>query len=74
MTAQEMWLHRVRPAAGPGRLNAGNGAAGRGPSRHAGRPNLVELGLDRDILAAARFDRFTIVPELDPATFRINLV
>ena len=37
-----------------------------------GGRNLAALGLDEDILAAARIDRFTIVPELDPLAFRIR--
>jgi 2-phosphosulfolactate phosphatase len=38
-----------------------------------GGANLVALGLDRDILAAARVDRFQGVPEYDPAGGRIRL-
>ena len=30
------------------------------------------LGLDDDILAAARIDRFDLVPRLDPQTMRIR--
>jgi len=70
ITAQEMWLHKFALPAGPGGRNT--------PSRSgwaevlsdtAGGQNLVELGLDADILAAARIDRFDIVPEFDPLTF-----
>ena len=39
----------------------------------AGGQNLLALGLEKDILAAAQIDRFARVPELDPATFRIRL-
>ncbi len=34
---------------------------------------LVSLGLEEDILAAARIDRFSIVPELDRETMRIRV-
>ena len=72
ITAQEMWLHKFA-------LPLALGAERLEPERLAealrdtpGGRNLVELGLDADILAAARIDRFAIVPELDPATFRIR--
>jgi 2-phosphosulfolactate phosphatase len=39
-----------------------------------GGQNLVSLGLDRDILAAAQIDRFAIVPQFNPETSRIQLV
>ena len=43
--------------------------------RHSlGGKNLVSLGMDRDILAAARIDRFAIVPRFDPETSRIEVV
>lgn len=38
-----------------------------------GGQKLAALGLAEDIEAAAQLDRFPIVPELDPATFRITL-
>ncbi len=43
--------------------------------RHSlGGKNLVSLGMDRDILAAARIDRFAVVPRFDPETSRIEVV
>lgn len=39
--------------------------------RTQGGRNLVAIGLDRDIEAAARVDRFAIVPELDPRRWAI---
>jgi len=43
--------------------------------RHSlGGKNLVSLGLDRDILAAARIDRFAIVPKFDPETSCVQVV
>jgi 2-phosphosulfolactate phosphatase len=43
--------------------------------RHSlGGKNLVALGMDRDILAAARIDRFAIVPIFDPETFCVQVV
>jgi 2-phosphosulfolactate phosphatase len=38
-----------------------------------GGANLIALGLDRDILAASRLDRFQGVPQFDPASGRIRL-
>ena len=37
-----------------------------------GAKNLLALGRDADILAAAQIDKFTGVPELDPKEFRIR--
>jgi 2-phosphosulfolactate phosphatase len=37
-----------------------------------GGKNLVELGLQADILAAAQVDRFRQLPELEPRSFRIG--
>lgn len=37
-----------------------------------GGQNLLGIGLDEDILAAAQLDRFDCVPELDPQTMRIE--
>jgi 2-phosphosulfolactate phosphatase len=43
--------------------------------RHTlGGQNLVSLGFERDILAAARIDRFAIVPQYDPETSHITIV
>jgi len=39
-----------------------------------GGKNLVAVGLQRDILAAAQIDRFTIVPHFNPNTSRIQLM
>jgi 2-phosphosulfolactate phosphatase len=39
-----------------------------------GGKNLVELGLDCDILCASQIDRFQIVPQFNPKTSRIQLV
>ena len=39
----------------------------------AGGKNLVAIGMEKDILAAARIDRFATVPELDPEKTRIRL-
>ncbi len=72
ITAQEMWLHKFA-------LPLALGAETLEPERlaevlcdTAGGQNLVDLGLEADILAAARIDRFDVVPELDPVTFRIR--
>jgi phosphosulfolactate phosphohydrolase-like enzyme len=36
-----------------------------------GGRNLIALGLERDIVAAAQIDKFRIVPELDTQSWRI---
>ncbi|HLA84815.1 MAG TPA: 2-phosphosulfolactate phosphatase [Thermoguttaceae bacterium] len=37
-----------------------------------GGQNLIDAGLDHDILTAAQLDRFDLVPEMDPATMWIT--
>jgi len=39
-----------------------------------GAQNLIALGMDADILAAAQVDRFNVLPRLDLKTFRITKV
>ncbi len=72
VTARESWLHAFA-------LPQTLGAELLGPERLAerlrkslGAQNLIALGLDDDILAAAQVDRFDLVPRLDPETFRIR--
>lgn len=72
ITAQEMWLHKFA-------LPLSLGAETLEPQRLTetlsstpGGHVLAAVGLDKDILAAARIDRFDIVPELDPLTLRIR--
>jgi 2-phosphosulfolactate phosphatase len=73
MTSREFWLHNVTLPKGSDaqpseselliqRLRASRGAR-----------NLLRLGLDDDIVAAAQIDRFACVPRFDPATHRIRL-
>ena len=71
IAAEELWLHTFA-------LPLALGAETLEPERLAevlydtpGGRNLAALELDEDILAAAQIDRFAVVPELDPATFRI---
>jgi 2-phosphosulfolactate phosphatase len=72
ITAREYWL-------GAFALPQALGAEPLSPERLAaelrktlGARNLLALGLDDDILAAARLDRFDLVPRLDPETLRIR--
>ena len=74
ITAREAWLHSFA-------LPRALGAEPLEPERLAGElqksaggRNLMELGREADILAAARIDEFQCVPELDPEKFRIRLV
>ncbi len=72
MTARETWLHAfgLPQALGAEPLAAERLAAELRKSQ--GGQNLIGLGLDDDILAAAHLDRFDIVPRLDPKTQRIR--
>ena len=74
ITARETWLHSFA-------LPRALGAEPLEPERLAaqlrksvGGRRLVALGMEEDILAAARIDRFKSVPELDPEKLRIRLV
>lgn len=73
MTAREYWLKRfavpraigaepIEPERLEGELRQTRGAK-----------NLIELGYDDDILAAARVDQFKGVPELDRESFSVRL-
>ena len=72
MTARETWLNAFA-------LPQALGAEPLAPDRLAerlrnslGAKNLLALGLDADIAAAARIDSMDVVPRLDPQTFRIG--
>jgi 2-phosphosulfolactate phosphatase len=72
ITAREFWRHSfaLPQALGAEPLPAEVLAAA---LREApGGRNLVEIGLDADILAAAHIDRFQAVPELDTGDFQIR--
>jgi 2-phosphosulfolactate phosphatase len=73
ITARETWLHAFA-------LPLALGAEPLNPDQLAdelrkslGGRHLMELGLEDDILAAARIDRFDIVPRLDPESMRIRV-
>jgi 2-phosphosulfolactate phosphatase len=72
LTAWETWKHAFP-------LPQSLGAEELPPERLAARlrdslggANLVAIGLEEDILAAAQIDRFDVVPALDPKTMRIR--
>jgi len=74
ITAREAWLHSFA-------LPRALGAEPLEPERlaaelqkSAGGRNLVNVGLEADILTASRIDQFQSVPELDPEKLRIRLV
>lgn len=73
LTARETWLHSFA-------LPRAIGAEPLEPERLAkqlsdspGGKNLLEIGLEEDILAAAQIDRFSSVPELDTEENRIRV-
>jgi 2-phosphosulfolactate phosphatase len=72
ITAREMWLNRFA-------LPQSLGVEPLDPyllvgelQKTLGAQNLIALGLDDDIFAAAQIDRFDLVPRFDPKTFRIT--
>jgi 2-phosphosulfolactate phosphatase len=72
LTARETWLSTFA-------LPQALGAEPLAPERLAerlrkslGAKNLLALGLDADVLAAAQLDSMDVVPRLDPQTFRIS--
>jgi 2-phosphosulfolactate phosphatase len=72
LTARETWLSAF---ALPQALGAEPLAADRLAERlrrSLGAQNLLALGLDADIVAAAQIDSMDVVPRLDPQTFRIG--
>ena len=72
-TAREYWLHSF---ALPRRWGPSRCRRRRSPSNCetvAGGRNLVQIGLEADILTAAQIDRFGDVPELDPRDGRLRL-
>jgi 2-phosphosulfolactate phosphatase len=73
LTARESWLAAFTSEQAVGRQPIDPPALAKVLQESAGGQNLLSLGLERDILAAAQVDRFRRVPELDPGTFRIRL-
>jgi len=73
VTARENWVSSfaVPYAIGAEPLNAD--LLARELRKSLGGRNLTAVGLDDDIHTAAELDRFSVVPELDPRTFRIHL-
>jgi 2-phosphosulfolactate phosphatase len=72
ITAREQWksLFSIPAGAGSDRLDPGELAEQLSNSQ--GGRNLKAIGLEKDILAAARIDRLAIAPELDLKTLRIQ--
>jgi len=74
ITAREAWLHSfaLPRAVGAEPLEPERLAAEL--QKSAGGRCLMDLGQEKDILAAARIDQFKTVPEMDPEKLRIRLV
>lgn len=72
-TAREFWMNRfaVPHAIGAEPIEPERLESELRKSR--GAKNLIDLGYDEDILAAARVDQFKGVPELDRETFSVHL-
>jgi 2-phosphosulfolactate phosphatase len=74
VTAQEFWLRCFATPQTVGAEPFDEDRLVKELRNSLGGKNLVELGLDDDIRAAAQLDRFGSVPVLDPQSFRIRLL
>ena len=72
ITAREFWLNSFALPQAIGAEPLGSERLAEQLRKSRGGRNLVALGMDDDILAAAQIDRFDIVPRLDPTTMRIR--
>jgi 2-phosphosulfolactate phosphatase len=73
ITAREFWLHSFSLPHALGAEPIEPERLARELSKSPGGKNLVALGLEDDILAAAQIDRFDSAAELDARTMRIRL-
>ena len=74
VTAREAWLHRFALPRALGAEPLEPELLAKQLRTSSGGKVLVSLGMDDDILTAARIDQFRGVPELDPKKRRIRLV
>ena len=72
MTARETWLHSFSLPQALGAEVLDPDLLASELRKSLGAQNLLSLGLDNDILAAAWISRFDIVPKLDTKTMRIS--
>lgn len=72
ITARETWLSAFGVPQALGAESPAGEPLASVLRRSLGGRNLLELGLDDDIFAAAQIDRFDVVPLLDPQTFQIR--
>ena len=73
VTARESWISSFAPPLALGAEPVDPELLAAQLRETIGGRNLTAVGLEADILTAARLDRFPSVPELDPQTFRIRL-
>ena len=74
IAACELWRHTLEITRTPATEPPGPEPLAKILRHSLGGKNLVSLGMDRDILAAVRIDRFAIVPQFDPETSCIEVV
>lgn len=74
ITARENWNTAFPGPAGMGVEPLGPEPLAAELTKSLGGQHLTAVGLEADILDAARLDRFSSVPELDPAELRIRLL
>ncbi len=73
IAARDLWLHTLTNIRTPGTELTMPERLAKNLQNSLGGENLVRVGLERDILAAAQIDRFAIVPRFDPRTSCIQL-
>ncbi len=73
VASREFWLHSMTPPEGSNAAPSESGLLIERLRASRGARNLLRLGLDDDIVAAAQVDRFACVPQFDPAAHRIRL-
>ena len=67
MRRERFWLHSMTPPEGSNAAPSESGLLIERLRASRGARNLLRLGLDDDIVAAAQVDRFACVPQFDPA-------
>jgi phosphosulfolactate phosphohydrolase-like enzyme len=72
VTARENWLAAFATPMAVGAEKLPPGLLADQLRKSLAGQKLVSIGMEDDLYAAARLDRFDIVPELDTRTFRIR--
>jgi 2-phosphosulfolactate phosphatase len=73
IAACDLWLHNFARSKASATQPPDPQRLAKALRKSLGGKNLVALGLEKDILAAAQIDRFGIIPQFNPFTTRIQL-